>query len=121
MLPDALRSIRGPLLGSLAALTGCSTMPPPSMPAHVDYDFDARFVASADGEVTLPVTQRDLVISRLQLSPRPAAERFGPGVRVLRYAPGAVVRVQGRLRAYRDADGSLPSLQELLPGAAEVR
>ena len=96
-------------------------MPPPSMPAHVDYDFDARFVASADGLVTLPVTRRDLVISRLQLSPQPAAETFGRGIRVLRYAPGAVVRARGRLRAYRDANGSLPTLQDLLPDAEEVR
>ncbi len=117
MLPDARRGIRGLLLGAAAAAAACSTMPTPSLPRHVDYAFDARYVVGEDGALQLPASTRALVVRRLELEPQPLGETFAPGRRTLRYAPGTEVRAAGALRAYADDGGALPTLRSLLPGA----
>ena len=92
-------------------------MPPQELPPHVDHVFDARYTVGEDGALRLPVTRRDLVISRLELQPAPSGEVFGAAGRTLRYPPGATVRARGELRAYAKPDGAMPTLVELLPGA----
>lgn len=93
-------------------------MPPQTLPPHVDHEFDARYTVGRDGALRLPVTRRDLVIRELDLQPAPTAEAFGEGVRTLRYPPGTTVAARGALRAYAKPDGAMPTLEELLPGAA---
>ncbi|MEC8652848.1 MAG: hypothetical protein VYA51_03915 [Planctomycetota bacterium] len=115
MLLDARAWFRVALLGLPAA---CSTMPPQTLPPHVDHEFDARYTVGQDGALRLPVTRRNLVIRELDLQPAPIAEAFGEGVRTLRYRPGTTVTARGALRAYAKPDGAMPTLEELLPGAA---
>ena len=96
-------------------------MPEAALPAHVDYTFDASYRVGDDGALAFPCTRRDLVVQRLELTPAPEAESFEGGLRTLRYPPRVEVRARGALRAYARADGSLPLLDELLPGAALQR
>lgn len=92
-------------------------MPEASLPPHVDYTFDARYRVGDDGAIVLPTSRRMLVIQRLDVVPPARSESFADGVRALHFAPGTDVRVQGALRAYALADGTTPTLADLLPGA----
>ena len=103
------------------ALAACAALPPPGYPAHVDYAFEARFTVDDSGALLLPASRRDLVVRSLDVTPRPRAERFSARGRSMTFLPGTVVRARGDLRAYRRDDGSMPSLAELLPGAALLR
>lgn len=107
-------------MGLLCALGACSTLPLAGYPEHVDYVFDALVTIDESGALTVPHTRRGLVVRALELSPQPTSERFTSAGRSLSFAPGSVVRARGDVRAYRRADGALPTLAELF-GHAELR
>ncbi|GEM_PF-2749745 len=121
MLPARPRTDRLLSIGLPLAIAACAALPPSGYPAHVDYAFEARFTVDDSGALLLPASRRDLVVRSLEVTPRPRAERFSARGRSMTFLPGTVVRARGDLRAYRRDDGSMPSLAELLPGAALLR
>lgn len=87
-------------LTTAGATSGCSTMPPASVPEHQDYELDYQFVVLADGKLPFPMTTREVVVRSLTLDPEPANEHFEAQQRWFAYAPDTVVRVRGQLRVY---------------------
>ena len=129
MLPDQLPARRTTLSGLVsgllavagAVLGGCSTMPEPTYPPHVDHVFVASFLVGDDGKLPFLVTSVDVVLHRLELDPKPGEERFASDARWFVYPPGTTVKVRGALRAYTPHDGAAPDLRDLLnTGAARM-
>lgn len=116
--PSPRRPGRG--LAPLALLlAACSTLPPAHYPSFSDHDVTAAYVVGDDGRLAFPATNRELVVDALRLDPPPLGERFaGDGRRWFVYPRGTAVTARCRLRVYAGADGVLPTLGAVLPGAA---
>lgn len=96
-------------------------MPERARPPRLEHAFEARYVVAEAGTLKLPCTTRTLVVRAMGIQPPPIAESYDGGERVLRYPPGTAVRVRGCVHVYPSADGSIPSLQALFPGAEWLR
>ncbi len=105
---------------ALAVAAACSVVPPASFPPHADHHVAADFVVPAAGRLLLPASTRELVVRELAVDPPPSAESFDANGRWFLFPPGTAVHVRCRLRAYADAAGNVPTIGEILVGAARI-
>ena len=99
------------------AICGCSTLPVPTHPEHVDHQFHASFDVGEDGRLVFPTTTRELVVRSIELMPKPAGEQFAAEQRWFVYPAGTSVQARGQLRIYANPSGVIPKLADVLPNA----
>jgi hypothetical protein len=84
------------------------------MPAFADHAIAAEFVVPANGRLRVPVSDAEVVLHELSISPTPLREVFDGENRSFLFEPGSVVVLRTKLRVF-GVDGRPPRpIAELL-------